>query len=277
MDAAYSPLTTPPLTPFTFTGREFDSESGLYHYRARTYSPSLGRFLSRDPLEYVDGMNLYEYVRSTPCMSTDPDGREEKKVACGGTCGAVIDDWITDEIKAQKNGWDKWKKDNPSKTKIEDYIPWANGNQRYKDPKFFKFNAGTPCGTKAEGAEVGCGFSVTLCGKCVRSAILGNIMYGLIGNYAGFTDKDLRTADDWKNKIGIEVDKYDAQAYKLGEDLDGTTDFCVKFVELVDKNPAALYEGRKDGGYNDLSTCAPCTEKTKATNHGGNEKPRLRP
>ncbi|MBF0480011.1 MAG: RHS repeat protein, partial [Candidatus Omnitrophica bacterium] len=43
---------------FMFTGREYDSETGLYHYRARTYSPKLGRFLQRDPLGYWDSMNL---------------------------------------------------------------------------------------------------------------------------------------------------------------------------------------------------------------------------
>jgi hypothetical protein len=47
--------------------------------------------------------------------------------------------------------------------------------------------------------------------------------------------------------------------------------------ELLKKTPSALYEGRKDGGYNDVSTCRPCTEKTSAKNHGGNEKPRLTP
>jgi RHS repeat-associated protein len=67
------------LAYFTFTGREYDAETGLYHYRARTYGSSLGRFLSRDPLGYVDGMNLYEYVRGRPPVYTDPSGREIKK------------------------------------------------------------------------------------------------------------------------------------------------------------------------------------------------------
>ena len=33
------------MTPFLFTGREYDSETGLYHYRSRAYSSILGRFL----------------------------------------------------------------------------------------------------------------------------------------------------------------------------------------------------------------------------------------
>ena len=42
-----------------FTGYQLDEESGLYYARARMYSPTLGRFVSRDPMGYVDGMGLY--------------------------------------------------------------------------------------------------------------------------------------------------------------------------------------------------------------------------
>lgn len=38
--------------PYLFTGREYDPESGNYSYRARMYSPRLGRFLSMDPLGF---------------------------------------------------------------------------------------------------------------------------------------------------------------------------------------------------------------------------------
>jgi RHS repeat-associated protein len=34
--------------PYQFTGRDFDSETGLYYYRARYYDPTLGRFLAED-------------------------------------------------------------------------------------------------------------------------------------------------------------------------------------------------------------------------------------
>jgi len=42
-----------------FTGRYLDKETGLWYFRARYYSGSLGRFVNRDPLRYVDGMSLY--------------------------------------------------------------------------------------------------------------------------------------------------------------------------------------------------------------------------
>jgi RHS repeat-associated protein len=57
-----------------FAGYRLDPETQLYHVRARAYHPTLGRFLQRDPAGYHDGMNLYEYVRSTPTLSTDPSG-----------------------------------------------------------------------------------------------------------------------------------------------------------------------------------------------------------
>jgi RHS repeat-associated protein len=95
LDANYSPLTTPPLTPVTFTGRWFDFENGNYDYRARPYSPSLGRFLSRDPLGYVDGMNLYEYVRSNPQNRIDSTGHNSRE--CNPSSFL---DGVTDKQKA---------------------------------------------------------------------------------------------------------------------------------------------------------------------------------
>lgn len=57
-----------------FTGREFDPEIGIYYYRARSYDPSLGRFLQEDPLDRIDGNNLYLYVNNNPVNFIDPNG-----------------------------------------------------------------------------------------------------------------------------------------------------------------------------------------------------------
>ncbi len=47
---------------------------------ARVFNASLGRFTTRDPLGYVDGANLYEYLSTNPLPNTDPDGT---CVSCG--------------------------------------------------------------------------------------------------------------------------------------------------------------------------------------------------
>lgn len=61
--------------PWMFTGRQLDEETGIYFYRARYYDPVKGRFIQRDPLGYMEGMNLYEYVRGRPTFYVDPFGR----------------------------------------------------------------------------------------------------------------------------------------------------------------------------------------------------------
>lgn len=62
-------------TRYLFTGREFDSETGLYYYRARYYDQTTGRFLSEDPIGFNGGdSNLYRYVLNNPRNLTDPLG-----------------------------------------------------------------------------------------------------------------------------------------------------------------------------------------------------------
>lgn len=63
--------------PYTFTGRRYDSESGLFYYRARYYSPVIGCFLQTDPIAYNDGPNLYTYVFNAPVNHKDPMGLSE--------------------------------------------------------------------------------------------------------------------------------------------------------------------------------------------------------
>ncbi|MCP4592281.1 MAG: hypothetical protein GY842_16230 [bacterium] len=70
--------------PYFFTGRRVDmfpdAAVGLgdvhqiQYNRARSYDLTHGRWLQRDPAGYMDGMNLYQYLRSRPTFLLDPSG-----------------------------------------------------------------------------------------------------------------------------------------------------------------------------------------------------------
>ncbi|MFO0731410.1 MAG: RHS repeat-associated core domain-containing protein [Nitrospiraceae bacterium] len=61
--------------PYTYTGREFDTESSLYHARARFYDFVAGRFFQKDSRGLSRGeWNLYQYVLDNPANLDDPLG-----------------------------------------------------------------------------------------------------------------------------------------------------------------------------------------------------------
>jgi RHS repeat-associated protein len=73
--------------PYTYTSREWDTETGLYFYRARHYDPAAGRFLQVDPIEpRWDDPNPYVYVKNSPIGRIDAWG--EHDIVVGGEVDA---------------------------------------------------------------------------------------------------------------------------------------------------------------------------------------------
>ncbi len=59
---------------YRFSSKEAHQNSGLVYYLYRYYDPNLQRWLSRDPVEELGGMNLYCLVENQPIVLVDPLG-----------------------------------------------------------------------------------------------------------------------------------------------------------------------------------------------------------
>lgn len=86
-----------------FTGREYDSESGTYYYRARSMHPSLGGFMQKDPLMYVDGMNDYSYVSNIPITYRDKYGTSSNTSKFNINYNRIIINNLLKDLKTDKD------------------------------------------------------------------------------------------------------------------------------------------------------------------------------
>ena len=59
---------------YRFSSKEYQPASGLYNFGYRFYEPNLSRWLNRDPIQEVGGINLYGFVGNNPISRVDPYG-----------------------------------------------------------------------------------------------------------------------------------------------------------------------------------------------------------
>jgi RHS repeat-associated protein len=71
---------------FGYTGQAWLPELGMWYYKARIYSPTLGRFLQTDPVGYKSDVNLYTYASDDPVDLRDPDGQSPVAAAAPVIC-----------------------------------------------------------------------------------------------------------------------------------------------------------------------------------------------
>src|SRR5207253_2219104 len=79
---------------YRFTGKPVSQTTGLYYYGARWYDPTIGRFISQDPLlghaSDPQSMNPYVYVENRPTNDVDPTGQFLVEALFGAGIGAGI-------------------------------------------------------------------------------------------------------------------------------------------------------------------------------------------
>ena len=73
--------------PIRFQGQYHDHETGLHYNRYRYYDPRVGRFVSKDPISYAGGLNLYAYAPN-PTGWVDPLGLSSAEAAADAALAA---------------------------------------------------------------------------------------------------------------------------------------------------------------------------------------------
>jgi RHS repeat-associated protein len=95
-------------TRYTYTGREFDTDTGLYYYRARFYDPAVGRFISEDPIGFAGGnVNIYSYVGNNPILFSDPSGLWDPK-AHAEIIKQALERCLSDKQRRQLQDASEW-------------------------------------------------------------------------------------------------------------------------------------------------------------------------
>ena len=100
-------------TPYKFTSKELDAETGLYYYGARYYDPELSMFYGVDPLaDLAPNKTPYHYTSNNPINRIDPDGRNDDWVGEDDGCGNITWKWdasITSLDQAKAAGYDAYQ------------------------------------------------------------------------------------------------------------------------------------------------------------------------
>lgn len=225
--------------------------------RGRYLNPTLGRYMSRDPVAdpafvaaytsqrtrfflsrsgYHDGMSLYQYVRTRPTGSLDPFGLWEVDCqACGGCKGkndvkGEVDTEVTNRIKngltAEKFALELGK--GMPHTEIEKII--------MRSAQYASRDNNLPSKYKGTVLDFGLQGCVKLCGECVGADKLGHMM-----------------AQGWEYyRISVLDGKGDALAKKYGEFLEGkgkSDDYTPEEQKYFREISSGLIDGKNGFGY----------------------------
>ena len=107
-------LTPNTLSPWRFSSKRHDAETGFVYFGRRYYSPPLGRWITTDPQGFKDGPNLYAYLKNSPLLSIDLYGERAQNTSARQDCrdfwhrmegaGHVLRDWACNAL-SRIGGW----------------------------------------------------------------------------------------------------------------------------------------------------------------------------
>ncbi len=106
-DFSTPPAGTMAMVNNLYQGMSLDPITGLYYERARWYSPSLGMWISQDPLQYINGANTYQFVGSDPVEAVDPGGLSPAATAVIAAAALPQGQTLT-EAEAQTQAGPDW-------------------------------------------------------------------------------------------------------------------------------------------------------------------------
>lgn len=263
-----------------FCGYCSDADVGLYLARHRSYSPKIGRWCHRDPIDYDNGMNIYQYTQSSPDNRRDTWGLSDEIEDC--LCGPDITDGLMGLILEINQQLHKLKTEaNPPGLLwfMEAGMSFDWGNIRSEN---------CPSGPK-------CRNTYTLCGTCVHDHWIGNFIYAYSLRFLGYSESLIKKAgqavqdgapgDPESGKYTRYVDPpWDVAGYDLAIKMIDSKAWPIKSssmcemlkgnADLWDKanNTSVTYKSnpRFHGGYVDryptphisgYESCRPCAEK----------------